>query len=208
MLAVDFRIINTYFIKISREYCMTDHDSYFQYLRGRSKLGLIYRQFWLYPRLCKNLTGHVLDVGCGIGDLVKYRADTVGVDINPKTVEWCKSKKLDVHFMEKNQLPFDDHTFDSAVLDNVLEHLEAPEPLLAEIHRILIKDGIFIVGVPGKCGYSRDPDHKIFYSKNKLTETVSKFGFRVKKIFAMPIELRWLELRMAQFCFYGVFQRV
>ena len=33
-----------------------------------SRLGMIYRRYWLYPRLIGQLEGRVLDIGCGIGD--------------------------------------------------------------------------------------------------------------------------------------------
>lgn len=187
---------------------MSKHDTYFHYLQGRSRLGLVYRRMWLYRHLCQYLTGYVLDVGCGIGDLLSYRANTVGVDINPKTVEWCKKKGLDVHFMERDHLPFGDRIFDSAILDNVLEHLEDPGLLLAEVHRILGNKGVLVVGVPGTCGYLKDPDHKIYYSEQKLIETVSNYGFNVRHVFAMPLNQSWLEKRLSQYCVYGVFERV
>ena len=62
---------------------MTDYQDYFNYLRGRSRLGLLYRKYWLYPRLNKYLYGDVLDVGCGVGDLLSFRPSTIGVDVNP-----------------------------------------------------------------------------------------------------------------------------
>ena len=65
-------------------------------------------------------------MGCGIGDLVRYRPNTVGVDINPYTVKSCKSNGLDVKLMEVDSLPFDDKLFESVILDNVLEHIEKP----------------------------------------------------------------------------------
>ena len=98
---------------------MTTQEEYFEYLRGRSNLGYLYRKYLLYPKLCKALTGKTLDVGCGIGDFVNYRRNTVGVDINPLCIEWCKLKKLDVHQMTINKIPFTKSSFDSAVLDNV-----------------------------------------------------------------------------------------
>ncbi len=141
---------------------MTGAEQYYRYLRQRSRLGLFYRRFWLYPHLNRHLSGHALDVGCGIGDFLSYRKGTVGVDINPSTVEWCRSHGLDAQLMATDVLHFDDNIFDSAVLDNVLEHLSAPMPLLREIHRVLRPDGTLVVGVPGKRGYATDPDHKIF----------------------------------------------
>ena len=69
---------------------MTTHDEYFEYLKGRSRLGNVYRKYLLYPALCRRLEGRTLDVGCGIGDMLVHRGNTVGVDVNPRTVEFCK----------------------------------------------------------------------------------------------------------------------
>lgn len=186
---------------------MTTADDYFEYLHKRSWIGAIYRKVWLYPKLNIYLQGSVLDVGCGIGDFLSYRANTVGVDINPKTVEWCRQRGLDARIMAKDELPFADKMFDGAILDNVIEHIETPGPILYEVHRVLRKQAKLIVGVPGMCGFARDPDHKVFYSQRKLIKEVSKCGFNLLKIFAMPLNLRWLESRLSQYCIYGVFQR-
>lgn len=186
---------------------MTDHGEYYKYLRQRSRLGSLYRKYWLYPRLSDMLKGKTLDIGCGIGDLLVHRPNTVGLDVNPRTVEWCKSQELDVQLMEVDHLPFGCQTFDSVILDNVLEHIEEPRLILTEVHRVLANDGILVIGVPGTLGYSRDPDHKVFYSKEKLVNTVTSSGFNVQRIFAMPLNLDWLESRMRQYCVYGVFRR-
>ncbi len=186
---------------------MTEHEEYFDYLRQRSRLGLFYRKYWLYPRLSRLLKGKALDIGCGIGDLLKYRVNTVGVDINSNTVKWCRSQGLDVQVMEVDQIPFADEEFNSIILDNVLEHIENPVPILTEVQRVLNHDGILIVGVPGTLGYSKDPDHKVFYSKEYLVETVTSSGFDVQQVFAMPLNLKWLDSRMSQYCIYGVFRK-
>ena len=187
---------------------MTVAEQYYQYLRQRSPLGLLYRRYWLYPRLNKHLPGQTLDVGCGIGDFLSYSAGTVGVDINPATVEWCRGQGLDAQLMAPDVLHFDDNSFDSAVLDNVLEHLVAPTPLLREIHRVLRPHGILVVGVPGQHGYTTDPDHKIFYDEASLVEVMSATGFSRRKVFYTPLRSNWLDARLRQYCMYGVFERV
>lgn len=186
---------------------MTDSKEYFDYLRQRSKLGLLYRKYWLYPRLSKVLQGRALDVGCGVGDMLAYRPNTVGVDINPKTVEWCKTQGFEASLMEQDRLPFEDKSFDSLILDNVLEHIEQPSAMLVEINRVLVAKGMLIVGVPGTLGYSTDPDHKVFYTKEKLVETVTNYGFVVEDLFAMPLNLNWLDSKISQYCIYGIFKK-
>lgn len=186
---------------------MADHTDYFEYLRRRSRLGLLYRLRLLYPRLARHLSGRVLDVGCGIGDFVCFRPNTVGVDVNPYAVEWCRQRALDCHLMEADRLAFADGSFDGVVLDNVLEHIEEPRILLHEIHRVLKPAGKLVVGVPGKCGYACDRDHKIFYTEHDLERVMRAAGFTMTVVFHTPFKSRWLDSWLPQYCLYGVFDR-
>ena len=186
---------------------MADSKNYFDYLRQRSMSGLVYRKYWLYPRLCKKLKGRTLDLGCGVGDMLAYRSNTVGVDINPKTIEWGKTQGFNVFLIEDNKLPFEEKSFDSVILDNVLEHILDPTLILLEGNRVLDEQGVFVVGVPGLLGYSSDSDHKVFYTKEKLIDTVTGFGFSVTELFAMPFNFEWLDTRMRQYCVYAVFKK-
>jgi SAM-dependent methyltransferase len=184
---------------------MTDHNLYFDYLKQRSYIAFLYRKFWLYPRLNQFLQGRTLDVGCGIGDLLACRKNTIGVDINKKMVDWCLSQGYSAELMQADKLPYFDGSYDSVIIDNVLEHIIEPQAILNEVRRVLVDNGVLIVGVPGSLGYSRDPDHKVFYSKNKLIETLNKVGFSEKKVFAMPFNIMWLDTRLSQYCIYAVF---
>lgn len=184
---------------------MKEYKSYFEYLKRRSPLGLIYRKYWLYPKLDRYLSGNVLDIGCGLGDFLRFRPTTIGVDISPETVNWCVSQGLDARIMQPNLLDFPDNFFNGVVLDNVLEHLEHPESLLAEIKRILVPDGIFLVGVPGIKGYKSDADHKKYYNQNSLISGLKMSGFSCVKLFHMPIRFPFLDKLISQYCIYGVF---
>jgi len=167
---------------------------------------LLYRKYWLYPALCRNLRGRVLDVGCGMGDLLRHRPGTTGVDINPHAVEWCRTQGLDVHLMRPDILPFENHVFQGVMLDNVLEHLLQPLLLLGEIRRVLAPSGILVVGVPGQRGYNSDPDHKVFYDAAALKGVVETAGFCNLRLLHMPFPIPGLGLLMRQYCLYGVFE--
>ncbi|NJM32227.1 MAG: class I SAM-dependent methyltransferase [Limnobacter sp.] len=186
---------------------MSTNKQYYTYLKGRSQLGLCYRRYWLYPRLNRHIHGKALDVGCGIGDFLRYRPGTVGVDINSDTVQWCQQQGLDARLMPIDHLPFNDAHFDSVMLDNVLEHLAQPEPLLQQIHRVLRPSGTLLVGVPGQRGYASDPDHKIFYDAALLVSTTQHAGFHLTQLFYTPVQSEWLNEHMRQYCLYGVFQK-
>ncbi|MDP3639452.1 MAG: methyltransferase domain-containing protein, partial [Azonexus sp.] len=180
--------------------------SYFGYLRGRRLSGLLYRQLWLYPRLCRQLSGRVLDVGCGIGDFLSFRPGTIGVDVDANAVAWCRGLALDAQLMAPDLLPFADAAFDGVVLDNVLEHLAAPLALLGEIRRVLRKKGTLVVGVPGRRGFAADPDHKISYDEKALVACLRRNGFGCEEIIHMPCRSGFLEARLRQYCLYGFFR--
>lgn len=184
-----------------------DDIHYFNYLRKRSLIGLMYRWGYLYPLLSRYLKGDALDVGCGIGDLLRFRKNTLGVDINRENVNWCKKNGLDAILIEGDMLPFAEKTFSSAIMDNVLEHITEPETLIAEVHRVLDKQAPFIVGVPGKRGYRADPDHKVFYDENSLVKTISEAHFSLEKIIYTPFRSNWLDNNITQYCLYGVFHK-
>ena len=176
---------------------------YFEYLMRRSFLGDLYRRYVLYPRLNLHLKGKVLDVGCGIGDMLSYRKNTVGLDVNPLNVDFCQKRQLEAHMMKPDVIPFKDETFDSVLLDNVLEHIEKPSLLFKEIRRVLKPDGLVLIGVPGEIGYQSDDDHKVFYDEKKLHALAKKNRFNVNHFFYTPIiKSTFLSKQLRQYCIY------
>ena len=95
--------------------------------------------------------------------------------------------------------------FNSAIMDNVLEHITSPLDLLHEIYRVLERGGRLVVGVPGVKGYRRDNDHKVFYNEEKLTETIEKSGFFDQPSFIPPIKSNWMNHHLSFYCLFGVF---
>jgi SAM-dependent methyltransferase len=185
-----------------------NHSYYFQYLQNKSRLGNVYRAYFLYPTLTRFLRGKVLDFGCGTGTFLEYRKNTIGADFNPLLVEQCLSKGLNVHLIKAGVLPFQNQYFDCVVMDNVLEHIQDPQLALQEVRRVMRPDGIFLVGVPGKCGFNFDADHKIFYDEKLLELTLKKFGFSRNRHFFMPFKNSLLNKKMRQYCLFGIYSAV
>jgi SAM-dependent methyltransferase len=186
---------------------MTDHAAYFAYLKTRSWRAKLYRRFFLYPLLNRHISGAALDVGCGLGDLLRHRPNTVGADVNPHSVDYCRRSGLEAHLIEDGRLPFAAHSFDTVVLDNVLEHVPRPQTLLDEIGRVLKRGGTVVIGVPGERGFASDPDHKVFYDESSLISTLKTAGFESDRMFHVPCRARLLSRLLRQYCVYGVFKR-
>ena len=92
-------------------------------------------------------------------------------------------------------------------MDNVLEHIEKPEPVLSEITRVLKVNGNLIIGVPGVLGYSKDPDHKVFYDKDGLRELMcSVMGLELEEWFYSPFWFPWATHVFPSFCVFGSFR--
>ena len=187
---------------------MAEHEQYFEYLKQRSWRALLYRGFYLYPRLCYHLKGLTLDVGCGIGDMLRFRRNTIGADINPYLVAYCQKKGLDARLIKNGRLPFENGTFQSVILDNVLEHVASPDDLINELHRVIERGGRLVIGVPGVKGYRRDADHKIYYDEKKLTDTIQGNGFIKSALFYTPIKSNWMNHHLSFYCLFGVFLKL
>jgi SAM-dependent methyltransferase len=105
-----------------------------------------------------------LDFGCGNGRLLaalraRGKRRLVGLDVSREAIEAARETLLDVEFVHTTRtvpLPFDDATFDSITMLDVLEHLPEPRQraVLAEFHRVLTDGGVLIVTVPGQHVFS------------------------------------------------------
>lgn len=184
---------------------MEINKDYAAYLQTRSFIGLLYRRFFLYPRLSKLLKGYLLDVGCGIGDMLAHYPNSVGVDVNSANVDYCRSRGLSSFVMPLDHIPFGDNSFDSVLLDNVLEHIALPCSILKEVRRVLRPGGVLLVGVPGLKGMMSDPDHKVFYDEQHLSQLATFNNFEVDQFFYMPLfKSKWLSKNVRQYCIYSV----
>jgi len=103
-----------------------------------------------------------LDYGCGDGRFLvglrnKAIARVVGADVSREAVRLAEAACSDmesVHVDGQRILPFADGEFSSITLLDVLEHVDEPDALLAELRRALRDDGTLIVTVPGRHVFS------------------------------------------------------
>jgi 2-polyprenyl-3-methyl-5-hydroxy-6-metoxy-1,4-benzoquinol methylase len=140
----------------------------------------------------------ILDVGCRDGTLTKTYAKgqrVKGLDIDPEAVERANLiEGFDVqkHDLNLAPLPFSDEAFDIVVAGEVIEHLQFPDAVVAEIRRVLRPGGIFIGSVPNAFrlrnrilfllgrDYEVDPTHLHQFSATAMHKLLS--GFREVEI--------------------------
>ena len=154
------------------------------------------------------LEGRVLDYGCGIGDFLYYRDNSSGVDINRFGVDHCKSRGLDVRLVKDGVIPHPESSFDSVILDNVLEHVPPADVdrTIDEVMRVLRPGGTLLIGVPGIRGYKADSDHKCFYTEADVIQLIAGYGAWPKKVLHAPLRSHWANRHMSQYCIYISFE--
>ncbi|MGE5702266.1 MAG: class I SAM-dependent methyltransferase [Clostridia bacterium] len=103
----------------------------------------------------------VLDIGCGGGGKTCYYAtfrpkQIIGIDIVPHYAEegnaFAREKGLDsiARFMtgDASQMPFEDASFDTIIMNDAMEHVDQPEKTLAECFRVLKPGGHLYINFP------------------------------------------------------------
>lgn len=150
----------------------------------------------------------VLDAGCGSGRHLRALAKLpdlkiVGIDRSAqdvadalaalKSMPDALSSDYQVMQADINALPFDDASFDCVICSEVLEHIPEHEKALSELVRVLKPSGSLVVSVPRYFSericwlisteyHSNEGGHIRIYTKKKLKEMLTNYGFRCWKI--------------------------
>jgi SAM-dependent methyltransferase len=134
----------------------------------------------------------VLDLGCATGDLGRYRpedTEVYGLEVNPALVaqaaayETVQVWDLD----EQTLLPFPDDYFDAVVAKDVLEHLQRPWLLLAEVWRVLRPGGVVLASVISYRSRRvwSDYTHVRGFTVHSVRQMFTDAGFRVLDVWRM-----------------------
>ena len=94
----------------------------------------------------------VLDVGCGVGQVVATLAregfDAWGVDVAEANITRSRQLTDRCRWYDGNRLPFPDGHFASVGALNVLEHVQEPEAFVAEVVRVTAPGGQIVLSSP------------------------------------------------------------
>src|SRR5947209_3421744 len=84
--------------------------------------------------------GRVLDVGCGVGQVVARLTEAgfeaYGVDVSEPNIERARKFSERCQLYDGKKLPFPERFFASVGALNVLEHVEEPEAFVKELVRV------------------------------------------------------------------------
>ncbi len=97
---------------------------------------------------CLADTKSLLDVACGTGTFLSHFRDrSIGIDINPDNVEFCKSRNLNAVCGSALELPFPDQSFDGVHCSHLLQVFAPGEAAtcIREIGRVLRPGGLAVI---------------------------------------------------------------
>jgi ubiquinone/menaquinone biosynthesis C-methylase UbiE len=143
----------------------------------------------------------VLDLGCGLGYGTAILWDStqcdrvVGVDADQDAIDYgttCyASGRAGVEFFPGDAHVVDwsgDSSFHLVVAFEILEHVDNPQALLREMHRLLKPGGRIVVSVPNQwkdeTGEDPSPHHLHVFDWHKLHRMLSDVGFLVQEAFS------------------------
>jgi SAM-dependent methyltransferase len=96
--------------------------------------------------------GRVLDVGCGVGQVVARVAaagfEAWGVDVSEANIARARKISDRCQYYDGKRLPFPDGHFASVGALNVLEHVEEPEQFIVELVRVTRPGGALVISSP------------------------------------------------------------
>ena len=138
-----------------------------------------------YVWACRDAAGRrVLDVGCGTaygaGMLAAAGATSVaGVDRAGAVLEAARpTMPATVTLVEGDAtaLPFADASFDLITVFELIEHVEQPESVLAEVSRVLAPGGIALISTPNRDVYvPGNPHHVHEYVPGELSSALARY---------------------------------
>ncbi|MGB5007936.1 MAG: class I SAM-dependent methyltransferase [Ferruginibacter sp.] len=130
--------------------------------------------------LAKNISGKVLDFGCGAKPYAEYfihAKEYIGLDIE-KSGHSHEDEKIDV-FYDGKKIPFDNDHFDAVFSSEVFEHIFNLEEILPEINRVLKPGGKLLFTCPFAWPEHEIPYDFARYSSFGIKAVVERQGFSV-----------------------------
>jgi SAM-dependent methyltransferase len=174
---------------------------------ARSRLARSYREF--VDRVVLALipgSSRVIDIGAGEVVLLEKRRErgapgwSLALDRHPENAGIARGYGFPAIVGDAAALPVAPATFDVAVLNNMLEHVDDPHAVLSEAHRVLRPGGTAIVLVPHEDNFRRarmllgrreeaglDYGHVHFWTPGTLDAALRVAGFTPRHCRNLPL---------------------
>lgn len=152
-----------------------------------------------YPSILSVENKKLLDVGCGVGDLLtianKDNWDVTGTEISPEaTAEANRKLNNKVLAGDLLSLNLPNNHYDLITIYHVIEHLIDPVSVLEKIYHLLKPGGVAFIETPNiaslgakikgkKWSNIKPPEHITYFQPSSLKYALSKVGFDRYKVF-------------------------
>lgn len=158
------------------------------------------RQYRNIPKVPKE-GGLLLDIGCGNGSFLTLARscgwNVIGLDPDPKAVEYAKSQDLDVkqggieYFREMS------NRFDVITMNHVIEHLHEPAKVIEECYALLKPGGQLWIETPNIDSFGHEyfgknwrglesPRHLVIFNYKSLNQILKNAGFNTSENVSSP----------------------
>lgn len=137
----------------------------------------------LRPAMAR-LKGDILDVGAGESPWREWLPGDsryCGIDVG-NADDYGMRRQPDVIYFDGKTIPFPDGHFDGAICIEVLEHVEEPEPFLAEIARVLKPRSTLLLTVPWSARRHHIPYDFHRFTRERLRILLERAGFQAPAI--------------------------
>jgi SAM-dependent methyltransferase len=128
----------------------------------------------------KDLTGILVDVGCGARPYEPIFASARYVGGEVLQASSVGSRKCPDFWFDGQRLPFADGTIDGLLCTQVLEHVFEPDAFLGELSRVVRPGGHLLISVPFVWDEHEQPYDFARYSSFGLAHLAEKHGFSVE----------------------------
>jgi SAM-dependent methyltransferase len=142
--------------------------------------------------------GRLLEVGASYGHSLAIARDrgwqVAGVELSPTAARYARERfGLDIHGCDLLDAPFEERSFDAAILWHVLEHTHDPQAQLRRLYSLLRPGGVLGLRVPNIASFGArlagrswpwmcPPAHLWYFSPATLPRLLAKCGFAVLQV--------------------------
>jgi len=147
------------------------------------------RQQMLLNALASYTRGRkLLDVGCGIGQLLETAKDegwdARGIDLSDTAIQLCRGRELSAFKTDFFDGSLDEQRFDVIVMSELIEHVPSPQRFLKRAEALLTPDGVLYLTTPNFGSLARrllaeswsvvDPQHVGYFERSTLSKMASE----------------------------------